>query len=872
MELPSSFRFILHRAASLAATGALLASALTSSPVFAATFAVTNANDSGPGSLRQAIIDANAGGGSNTIAFQISGTPPFTINVLSALPALNGPVWLDATTQPGYVNRPVVELNGTSAGSGVVGLRAGAGCTIRGLAINRFNADGIRLDGNGCAIQANHLGTDVNGTLARGNGQYGLFVFGTGNHLIGGTNVADRNVISGGNETGIYLLNSTATGNVIQGNYIGLNAAGTAALGNGNNGITLFSAPGNTVGGTDAAARNVISGNGGSGLNLNGSSANNNTIRGNYIGLNAAGTAALANGGDGITLNGAPNNQIGGTNNSAGNVISGNGKAGLYLNTSGCAGNRIEGNRIGTDPTGLTALGNQFAGITLNAAVSNQIGGTVTSARNLISGNRQDGVYINGGTGHRIQGNYIGVNANGTAALSNAWTGITLENTTFNTVSGEPDGTRAVVSGNGSIGLWLKGVTARSNTVAGVFVGTGVGGTNLLGNVSDGIRLTDSGGNRIGGMTPGERNVLSGNGYVAGVGAGLLLEGVSATNNFIKGNFLGTDVNGTAKLANRTEGIYMDRARANTIGGDEAGAGNLISGNTTRGLRMTNAWANVIQGNYFGTTTNGVTSLANGQFNLELEEHSISNTVGGLTIGAGNRIGFSGILVAGIRVRALCTNDAILGNAIFSSGGLGIDLGDSALGQNGVSPNDNCDGDTGANQLQNFPVLTQAFSGVNTAIRGALNSVANRTYRMQFFSSPICDGSGYGEGQVYLGDQLVTTGPNCTNGFVALLPVGVTPGHVVTATATDPANNTSEFSACLAVAATPKLSLAPFGTSQFTLAWTNTATGFVLKEATNLTPPVVWTTVTNLPTNGGGQFSVTLGRQFAERYYRLNFE
>lgn len=870
MQLPLLSRLFFPRAAPVAAGLLWLAWAPSLAPLAAATFTVTNANDSGLGSLRQAITDANSAGGSNTIAFQITGSPPFTINVLSALPAINGPLWLDATTQSGYVNKPVIELNGASAGSSVVGLRAGANTTIRGLAINRFDADGIRLDGNGCVIQANHLGTDVNGTVARGNTQYGLFVFNTSNHLIGGTDPADRNVISGGNETGIYVLNGSS--NVIQGNYLGLNAAGTATLGNVNNGITVFNSPGNTIGGSATAARNVIAGNGGSGINLNGSSANNNTIQGNYIGLNATGTAALANAGDGITFNGAPNNQVGGTDSGAGNVISGNSKAGIYLNTSGSAGNRVEGNRIGTDAAGLAAIGNQFAGLTLNAAVSNQIGGLVAAARNLIAGNRQDGIYVTGGTGNRIQGNFIGVNKNGTAALSNAWTGVTLENTTFNTVSGEPDSTRAVVSANGSIGIWLKGVSARSNAVTGVFVGTGVGGTNMIGNVSDGVRLTDSGANRIGGATAGERNLLSGNGYVAGVGAGLLLEGVSATNNLIKGNFLGTAWPGTAPLANRSEGIYMDRARANTIGGDEAGAGNLISGNTTRGLRMTNAWANVIQGNYFGTTTNGATSLPNGQFNIELEENSISNTIGGLTVGAGNRIGFSGVLVAGIRVRALCTNNAILGNAIFSSGGIGIDLGDSALNQNGVTPNDNCDSDAGANQLQNFPMLTQAFSGANTAIHGTLNSLANRTYRVQFFSSPTCDGSGNGEGQTYLGDQLVTTGPNCTNGFVALLPVSVTPGHVVTATATDPANNTSEFSACLTVAATPTLNLTPLPGGLLRLAWTNTATSFVLKEATNLTPPVAWMTVTNVPANSGGQFSVMLGRQFAERYYRLNFE
>lgn len=868
MRTPLSFRDAPDRGHRLPPILVVFAFLVLARPLPGATFAVTNVNDSGVGSLRQAIINANASAGLDTITFQIPGSVPFTINVLSALPALNEAVVLDATTQPGYVNHPVIELNGATVGiGGTVGLRVGTNSTIRGLAINRFSADGIRLDGGGNTLQGNYIGTDVNGTLARGNGQYGVFVFGTGGNTIGGTNAAQRNVISGGNDTGIYLLNSTATGNVIQGNYLGLNAAGTASLGNTNNGIAIYNAPTNTVGGTLAGARNVISGNGGSGIYLNGGTARANLIQGNFLGVNAAGSASLGNAGDGITLNSAPGNFIGGTNAGAGNIISGNSKGGILLNSAGASANRLEGNYVGTDPTGLVALGNAFAGITLSGAVSNTIGGLVASARNLISGNRLDGVYATNSIGNSILGNFIGVNVSGSAALSNAFTGVTLDGASYNTLGGNPSGGRAVVAANGDIGVWIKGITARSNTVAGVFIGTGVGGTNALGNVKDGLRITDGSFNQIGGLTAAERNVLSGNGFVAGVGAGLLIEGVSASGNTISGNYLGTDVNGLLSVSNYTEGIYLDRARGNFIGGDVAGAGNLISGNRTRGLRATNAWANVIRGNYFGTTSNGVSSLANGQFNLELEENSSSNTIGGLTLGSGNRLAFSGGGFAAVRVRDLSTNNALLGNAIFSNSGLGIDISAS-----GISLNDGCDGDSGGNQLQNFPVLAQAYSGVNTAVRGTLNSAANKTFRLQFFASPACDASGNGEGQVYLGDQLVTTTANCTNGFVALLPGAVTPGSVITATATDPASNTSEFSACLAVLATPKLNLLTLPANQVSLAWPNTAPGFTLKQATNLVPPVVWSTVTNVPANSGGQFVVTLSPSGGQRYYRLNFE
>ena len=183
-----------------------------------------------------------------------------------------------------------------------------------------------------------------------------------------------------------------------------------------------------------------------------------------------------------------------------------------------------------------------------------------------------------------------------------------------------------------------------------------------------------------------------------------------------------------------------------------------------------------------------------------------------------------------------------------------------------------CDTDTGGNQQQNFPVLTQAYSGGNLGVRGTLEGKPNTTYRLQFFASPACDASGNGEGAAYLGDQLVTTGPTCTFDFVVTLPVAIAVGQVITATATDPANNTSEFSACRTVLLPPSLTLSAPGNGQIALAWTNTAPGFVLKEATNLAPPVVWSTVTNLPVTLNGQFVVTLPRVNANRFYRLNFE
>ena len=175
--------------------------------------------------------------------------------------------------------------------------------------------------------------------------------------------------------------------------------------------------------------------------------------------------------------------------------------------------------------------------------------------------------------------------------------------------------------------------------------------------------------------------------------------------------------------------------------------------------------------------------------------------------------------------------------------------------------------------LQNYPLLTQAVSGNGTGIRGTLNSKANSSFLLQFFANPTCDATGYGEGQIYLGQTSVVTGNDCSASFVAACPASVPVGYVVTATATDSANNTSEFSACVTVLPAPVLTVAPLPASnQVKLAWTNTPTGFVLKQASSLSPPVEWTPVTNTPVLINGQFVVTPTTTTGNRFYVLSFE
>lgn len=896
---------------------------------FSATITVTNTSDNGPGTLRQAILDANATIGLDTIGFQFSGSPPFVIAPVLPLPSLTDPTVIDATTQPGYTSQPLIELVGTAAGAGTSGLRLGGsgGHTVRGLAINQFDQDGIRLESSGNVVQANYVGTDVTGSIARGNGQNGVFILNVSSNLIGGTNLGDRNVLSGGNETGVYIL--SGTGNVVQGNYIGVNAAGNAALSNRNNGVTIYTAGANLIGGTVPGARNVISGNTGSGVNLNGSAATGNLIQGNYIGVNSGAAVAIPNLGDGVTVNGAPANLIGGTNTAERNVISGNGKAGILLNGSGTRFNHILGNLIGTDATGLTKLGNAFAGVTFTGAVSNQIGMPMPDGGNVISGNGQDGLFLTtNSAGNVMQGNFIGVNVYGTNALGNGLNGITVNSASFNLIGGESAGagnvisgnTNAgvwlvrsaatnnsvqgnligtdstgrqalrnltagiqveaprnliggsaptagnVISGNGHIGVWLLNSNAYENVIVGNLIGTALGGTNALGNVNAGVGITDAANNQIGGAIWGEGNLISANGFPANNG-GVFILGSRATGNKFLGNLIGTDVRGQFPLPNRYEGLYIRGANNNVIGGELPGTGNLISGNTTRGLRITNSCCTEVLGNLFGTRADGLTSLPNGQFNIELEENSSHSKVGGAATGAGNRVAYSGGGFAAIRVRDLSTNNAILSNALFSNSGLAIDLSNA-----GITANDDCDGDGDGNLRQNFPVLTQVYSGATTGVRGYLNSRPNTTYRLQFFASSACDPSGNGEGQIHLGDAMLTAGGSCSNSFAATLPVSVTPGYVITATATDSANNTSEFSACRLVVSSPELQIVMTEGDQVSLAWTNTALGLSLLETENLAPPVQWSPVTNAPVIFNGQFVVTLPVQAGSRFYLLSLQ
>jgi parallel beta-helix repeat protein len=280
--------------------------------------------------------------------------------------------------------------------------------------------------------------------------------------------------------------------------------------------------------------------------------------------------------------------------------------------------------------------------------------------------------------------------------------------------------------------------------------------------------------------------VISGNGS-----SGVYVTGSSATNNLIAGNLIGTDKAGAADVGNASYGVYVSNAASNTIGGTSDGARNVISGNHVAGVLLYGASAtgNVVEGNYIGTNKDGTAALKNTPYGVYIIGGG-NNTIGGTAAGAGNRVAYNGsdgvYVVSG-------TGNRISGNSIYSNGALGIDLGPF-----GVTKNDTA-GHVGANNLQDFPVLSVPLVNAGTVtVTGTFHSVANTVYQLEFFSSVFPDPSGYGEGQTYQVTETVTTDGGGNAGLSVTFPGALS--QWVTATATDPSGNTSEFSQAQQVA------------------------------------------------------------------------
>jgi parallel beta-helix repeat protein len=407
--------------------------------------------------------------------------------------------------------------------------------------------------------------------------------------------------------------------------------------------------------------------------------------------------------------------------------------------------NTVSGNFVGTDTSGQ-ALGNNSFGIIIAGATGNTIVG------NDVADNGLAGIYVNADHNLVIE-NKVGTNPAGNAALGNSQFSEPLPNGgiyvegNHNTIGQPSKGN--LVSGNKTDGITLSGTGAFANVVAGNEVGTTLSGTAALPNNAEGIVLQGGAhGNTIGGAAG---NVVSGND-----GDGIYFYGAGTHGNTLLNNRIGTNNVGTAKLPNKGNGILLYFVPGNTIGG-----GNYVSGNAQDGILIQSSSNSTITGNFIGLGTNGAT-LGNGAAGADLE-----NYLGGKSI-----------------------DDAVLSNDIYGNGKLGIDLGNNGVTldhSGGLLANE-------PNEYQNFPVLTLA---TGTTVKGTLNGAAGTSYTIQVFSSPSADPSGYGQGRYFLRSFKVTTNAAGNASFTETLSSPLTKGQFVTATATDPAGNTSEFSKTL---------------------------------------------------------------------------
>ncbi len=535
-----------------------------------------------------------------------------------------------------------------------------------------------------------------------------------------------------------------------------------------NPGVSISSGFNSTVG-----PGNVIYDNG-TGV-WNDSSGSGNRIIGNMIGTTADGTAVNPNGGNitGVMAVGS-GATIGGTGAGEGNVISGNVANGLVIQGNI---NTVQGNMIGTDVSGTLDVGNGMDGVVINVTASGvTIGGATTAARNVISGNNRHGVYMTTSNAATVQGNYIGIDATGTADLGNSQDGVVA-------TVGSKGIYQNVISGNDQAGVHLL---ASTNSVQANLIGVNAAGTAAVGNGGAGVLIDNNSTNNSvgGGSGATTRNVISGNG-----GAGVELT-FSTSGNVIKGNYIGTNITGTAAVPNAGSGLKLTSNTGNTIGGSGAGEGNLISGNAMSGIEFSSASNSTVYGNLIGTQADGTTALGNGSNGV-----LVTSAASGNSIGSGgsyaNVIAFNA--AAGVWVQS-GTGNAISGNSIHSNGGLGIDL--STIG---VTANDAGDTDVGANNTQNFPVLTLARTdGSTLVVDGSLNSLASTSFLVLFYANDDCDGSGYGEGRTFLGSNVYATDAAGNVAFSKTLSVSVPAGQFATATATR-SGDTSEFSACTTV-------------------------------------------------------------------------
>lgn len=726
--------------------------------------------------------------------------------------------------------------DGTSAvGNGGGGVYAGKGGMIKDCVIAGNNGDGIFIKGKG-TVQNNKIGTDAEGKQAVANKGVGVSVY-------GGSVTVKGNVVSGNEYDGVGVHN--ANGVKVLGNKIGVDVDGQNALPN-EYGVFIGSfAKMNTVGGTDPADRNIISGNRKDGVLIEMAGAGNKVL-GNYIGLAADGSTAVANQQDGVAVRGAPKTTIGGTDPQAENLIAGNGRYGVrvaaltgFFNVP-VSGTKVIGNSIGLDASG-DAKANDGGGVMITeGAQGTTVGGPSPGARNVISGNGEFGVALSGSgvSSNKVQGNRIGTDADGTAARRNQVGVVLADGAANNQIGGSRSNFGNLISGNAEPGIRISGAGTDENTISGNLIGTDADGSTALANGGAGIQVDGGGLNNIGGRSSGSRNIISGNG-AAGVyisegtalqilgnyiglnaagsealpnaesgvdeaggtgtlvggpltpkfrnvisgndGHGVLVHG-SAVGTNVWGNYIGTNAAGTVAVGNGTGVMVRDGASA-SIGSSLKNYGNLISGNRAHGIEINSTGFVTVERNYIGTDRTAKNPLPNQGHGVYIKT-AIGHKIGNGGPDGANVIAYNGL--DGVFVE-LGGGNSILANLIFNNGGRAIRV-------------------TGASNVRvDAPVITSAtYAGGFITITGTVANRTSQNLRIELFGNATPGRDGGGQGTVFLG-ALTKVKTDANGTFTAKFKRKVPGGFSQLAiTATDMNagggdQSTSEFSAIFTI-------------------------------------------------------------------------
>jgi len=567
-------------------------------------------------SLREAIHAANNNNtnwGTDHIFFDIPGTPPHIIQPTFALPALNSSMYINGGSEPDFsVGSPSVQIDGTLAGADAIGLEIISNYVfVHQLALVNFSSDGIRTSKNHGQFLELFIGVLPDGLTAAGNGGYGLHLIDAEDWTINEGGIGPM-VLSNNTLGGIRMAGGDCQNIRVSNCLIGPTYAGTSSSPGQAYGIKIQDgAHHNSIGSNSVDDRNVISGNNLAGIFVKDFATYENRIEKNYIGTDLTGLIDLGNLDKGIYILNSNSNEI------IDNVVSGNDDHGILLTFPGATDNVVQGNLIGLGTDGVTKVQNSASGIVISeGSSSNLIGGNDASKRNVISGNQDYGIIVKDEDSdlNTIQGNYIGLGADGVVEKPNLRSGIALFSGPNETnIGGSLPGEGNVISANGYEGIYLDGAGTEGTVIDGNIIGLDHTGDLRKGNGGSGIEIDDITSLSVG---LGAANFISDNYYGVDV--------YNSSGIHIAGNYIGTDITGLKNKGNRYQGIFLGTCTLkNVIGFDDSitNAGsinqrNVISGNGSDGIRLTNSSNQVVSGNYIGTNAPGLLPIANGNYGI----------------------------------------------------------------------------------------------------------------------------------------------------------------------------------------------------------------------------------------------------------------